>query len=272
MTHPFPPLWSQSKTPIIGMVHLRPLIGSPRFDGDVSAVRDAAVHDAEALCDGGVDGLMIENFGDMPLYRDRVPAETVAHMTAVAAAVREAVNVPIGVNVLRNDGESALAVACAVGAVFIRVNVLHGAMATDQGLIEGRAASLMRLRRTLGAERVQVLADVRVKHARPVGERRIEEEAWELVHRCMADALIVSGPATGAAVELERLRQVKRAVGDTPVWVGSGVTEESAATLAEVADGFIVGTHFKRNADVTQPVDPQRVRRLTERLWRTPEN
>lgn len=261
------PAWAPVNTPVIGMVHLRPLIGAPRFDGDVAAVRDAALRDAEALQAGGVHGLMIENFGDVPFYRDRVPAETIAHMTAVAAAVGAGVDVPMGVNVLRNDAEAALAIARAVGAAFVRVNVLHGTAAADQGLIEGRAAALMRKRRELGAEGVKVLADVRVKHAKPVVERDIGDEARELVHRCLADGVIVSGAATGAAVELERLRQVREAVGAAvPVWIGSGADTASAAALAELADGVIVGTHFKRNGDVAQPVDVDRVRRFIERL------
>lgn len=266
MVKPLIPAWARVTTPVIGMVHLRPLLGSPRFAGDAAAVRDAALRDAEALQAGGVDGLMIENFGDAPFHAERVPPETVAHMTAVAQAVGAAVDLPVGVNVLRNDAESALAVAAAVGGAFIRVNVLHGAMLTDQGVIEGRAADVMRRRRALGAEAMKVLADVRVKHARPLVDRAIDDEVRELCDRCLADALIVSGSATGAAVDESRLAAVKAAAGDRPVFVGSGVTAEQAAALARVADGLIIGTHFKRGQSVEEPVDVERVRHLVDRI------
>lgn len=252
--------------PVIGMVHLRPLVGAPRFARDMTAVREAAVRDARALASGGVHGLMIENFGDAPFHRDHVPSETVAHMTALAAAVREAVDLPLGINVLRNDAEAALAIAKAVGAAFIRVNVLHGAVLADQGVIEGAAAKLMRRRVELDARDVSVLADVRVKHAAPLIERPLEAEVRELVERCGADALIVSGPATGAAVDSERLRAVKAAAGEAPVLVGSGVTAERAPTLLSMADGLIVGTHVKHDEAVNEAVDVARVRRLMERV------
>src|SRR5688500_13424041 len=115
--------WSNVRRIVIGMVHLLPLPGSPRFSGDVAAIRDAALRDAEALASGGVHGIMMENFGDVPFFPGRVPAAVVAHVTAIAAEIRRALDVPLGINVLRNDGQSALAVAHAVGADFIRVNV-----------------------------------------------------------------------------------------------------------------------------------------------------
>src|SRR5713101_4601014 len=118
---------------IIGMVHLLPLPGAPRWAGSMEEALARAVEDARALAEGGVDGVMVENFGDAPFYPDHVPPETVAAMTRAARAVVEAVPVPVGVNVLRNDTAAALAIAVAVGARFIRVNVHTGAMWTDQG-------------------------------------------------------------------------------------------------------------------------------------------
>src|SRR5437764_8017935 len=124
---------------IVGMVHLLPLPGSPRWAGSLEEVLRRAVEDARALAEGGVDGVMVENFGDTPFYPEQVPPETVAAMTRAARAVVEAVGVPVGVNVLRNDAAAALGIAVAVGARFIRVNVHTGAMWTDQGLLQGRA-------------------------------------------------------------------------------------------------------------------------------------
>src|SRR5690606_12090543 len=136
-------LWPKSRRVIVGMLHAPPLPGAPGFGGDFAAVRDFVLRDAESLAAGGVDGLMLENFGDVPFFKGAAPPEAVAGLTALALAVKAATDLPLGINVLRNDGESALAVALAAGAQFVRVNVLSGAVVTDQGVIEGDAARLM---------------------------------------------------------------------------------------------------------------------------------
>ena len=195
----FPACFAGVTKPVIGMVHAPPLPGSPRYGGDPEAARDAMLRDAEALVKGGIDGLLLENFGDAPFWPRRVPAATVAHMTALAAELKRRFRVPLGINVLRNDGQSALAIAAAVGAQFIRVNVLCGARLTDQGLLEGIAAKLLRDRAALGASVVKIFADVNVKHSAPLAARPLDDEARELVERGGADGLIVTGPSTRAS-------------------------------------------------------------------------
>ena len=150
--------------PVVGMVHLLPLPGAPGWGGPLGKVVARAVEEARILSEEGMDGVMVENYGDIPFHPGAVPPETVAAMAVVVRAVMEAVEVPVGVNVLRNDAHGALAVAAATGARFIRVNVHTGAMWTDQGLIQGRAHETLRLRRTL-APGVAILADVLVKHS-----------------------------------------------------------------------------------------------------------
>jgi hypothetical protein len=247
--------------PIVGMVHLPPLPGAPRHGGDVRAVRDAVLRDAEALVEGGIHGLLLENFGDAPFWPRRVPAVVVAHITALAVELLRRFPVPLGLNVLRNDGRSALAVAHAAGAQFIRVNVLCGARLTDQGILEGIAPKLLRDRAHLGAA-VKILADVDVKHSAPLALRPIEEEAEETLDRGGADGLIVSGTATGRPADPAQLRAVRAAAHGAPVLVGSGVAAENLGEYLDCADGFIVGTSLKRNADVSQPIDPARVKAL----------
>jgi hypothetical protein len=187
-------------------------------------------------------------------------------MTALALAVRRRVELPLGINMLRNDALAALAVAQAVEGDFIRVNILTGARVTDQGVIEGRAHQLLRLRRELGAERIRIVADVDVKHSAPLAPRPLEEEVRDTLERGGADAVIVTGPATGQPARIEDLRRVREAAGGSPVWVGSGVTPDTMGSLASLADGFIVGTAVKREGNVENPVDPGRVRALRERL------
>jgi len=257
---------SQAQTPLVGVIHLAPLAGAPGFEGDPGKIEAAALADAEALAEGGVDALLLENCGDRPFYPDSVPASTVAQMTALALAVRRRIELPLGINVLRNDACSALAVAHAAGGSFIRVNLLAGARVTDQGVISGRAHELLRLRQTLGAEGVRILADVDVKHSAPLAPYPLEEEVRDVLGRGGADAVIVTGPATGEPVREEDLRRVREAAGESPVWVGSGVTPGTIRHLAGLANGFIVGTALKKEGRVGNPVDPARVRALRDRL------
>jgi membrane complex biogenesis BtpA family protein len=213
----------KSRRPVIGMIHLRPLPGSPRFDGDLTAICDAALRDAAALAEGGVAGLMMENFGDVPFFPGRAEAHVVAAMTALACAVRRAVELPLGINVLRNDGQSALAIAVAAGAQFIRVNVLCGARVTDQGVINGIAHDLLRDRAMLDARAVAIMADVDVKHSAALAARPLAEEVADTVQRGMADALIVSGTGTGKATDPLQVKAARQAAAATPLFVGSGV-------------------------------------------------
>ncbi len=174
-------IWKRKGKIVIGMLHLPPLAGSPGFRGDAKRIIETVLRDADALAAGGVHGLMMENFGDVPFYPDRVPAYVVTQMTAVAMGVQRKTDLPLGINVLRNDGRSALAVAHAVGASFIRVNVLCGARVTDQGLIQGIAHDLLRERAMLGAEEVKIFADVDVKHSAALAARPIEDEVDDLI-------------------------------------------------------------------------------------------
>jgi membrane complex biogenesis BtpA family protein len=230
----------------------------------MARVVDGALDDARALAEGGIDALLVENFGDVPFAAGRVEAAAVAALSVVAAALRAAFpRTPLGVNVLRNDARSALAVACATGAAFIRANVHAGAVVADQGLLQSDAHATLRDRRLLGAE-VAIFADVQTKHATPLAPVEVEQEARDLVQRALADALIVTGRATGEAAALADLKRVRDAVPEAPVLVGSGATAESIAELLSVADGAIVGTWLKREGRVGNPVDPARVRRLVD--------
>jgi len=246
---------------VIGMVHLLPLPGSPRWNAGMREVLERAVADAEALEGGGVDGLIVENFGDAPFCKGRVEAHTVAAMTVALAAIRDAVRIPVGVNVLRNDSRSAIAIASVTRASFIRVNVHTGAMVTDQGIVEGNAHYDMRYRRELGAD-VKVFADVLVKHAIPLGDQPIEQVARDTAYRGLADAIIVTGAGTGEPADIEDLVRIREAVPDVPVLVGSGVHKGNVAELLSLADGVIVGTSLKEGGITANPVDKTRVARL----------
>jgi membrane complex biogenesis BtpA family protein len=253
--------------PILGVIHLLPLPGSPRFAGDLRAVVRRAVSDAKAYEGGGAHGVIVENYGDAPFFKEALPPETVAALALCAAAVRDAVRVPLGVNALRNDARAALGVAAAAGARFVRINVHAGVVATDQGILEGRAAETLRAR-ALFAPSVRIAADACVKHGRPIHPESVVRAAQDLVGRAGADAVIVSGEATGAPASLEELRAVREALPRAVLAVGSGVTVESAPRLLRYADFLVVGTALKRGGKVEAPVDPKRVRAMVRRATR----
>ena len=251
---------------LIGVVHLQPLPGSPRYHGSMKKVCNAAVADAKAYEEGGAQGLMIENFGDLPFTRGVVAPETVAAMAVVAESIRAmGVELPFGFNVLRNDAASALALAAACGGAFVRINIHTGAVEADQGIIQGEAYSTLRKRAVLCPE-VAVWADVLVKHAVPIGDLGIEETARDTFHRGLADALIVSGVATGAATEVDDLRRVKGACPDAPLLVGSGARVDNARELLEYADGLIVASSLKVDGVLANPVDVKRVQELRKAM------
>jgi membrane complex biogenesis BtpA family protein len=257
----FHKLWPDTARPVIGMLHAPPLPGAPSHRGDMDAIRYRVLSDAEAWVDGGADGLMLENFGDAPFFPDRVPTIAVAHLTALASEIRRRFDLPLGVNVLRNDGRAALAIAHAVGAQFIRVNVLCGARVTDQGIVQGVAQDLLRDRAALNCN-IHILADVDVKHSAPLAVRPLADEVSDLINRGGADAIIISGASTGKAADVEQLKQARAAGQGAPVLVGSGVTSETIAQYAPHADGFIVGTSVKQGGVITNPVQMERVKAL----------
>jgi hypothetical protein len=245
---------------VIGMVHVGALPGAPMYGGSMRTIVDAALRDARALRDGGCDAIAFENFGDRPFFKECVPPETVAALTRVIVEVVAQVPMPFGVNVLRNDTESAIAIAAATGAAFIRVNVHTGAMLTDQGIIEGRAAETLRKRAALSPD-VLIFADHMVKHAAPLVVIDDAHAAKDLRHRGLADAIIISGAETGAEPDHGSFACVREALSDAPILIGSGLTESNAGTFAD-ADGAIVGTSIKIDGRVDAPVDPDRVKRL----------
>lgn len=251
------------KKQIFGVVHLMPLPESPRYGGSRAAIEERALRDAEALVSGGADGFVIENFGDAPFHAERVPPSTIAEMTVLVERVRRAVGdgVRIGINVLRNDAGAALAIAAATGAAFVRVNVHTGVVYADQGTLEGRAAETLRLRRQLDA-RVQIWADVAVKHALVPYGFSLPDAAKDTALRGLADALIVTGSATGAPTSLADLQSVRAALPDAMLLVGSGITEATIGEALAIADGVIVGSFVKENAEIGRPVAAERVRRL----------
>lgn len=251
--------------PIIGMVHLWPLPGSPGYAGyGMDTIIERALEDAGTLVENGIDGLIVENMWDLPYYVGAdTPPETMTCQAVAARKVVEAVDVPVGINVIHNGGEVELAIAVAAGADFIRVCLLTGGRLWDTGeLDQGCAADLLRKRKDLDAEHLKLLADVDKKHSIPFPGLDLETHV-EWTEFYLADALIASGRMTGDAPDLDYVRRVKQ-LARRPVLLGSGTSADNIADFLEFADGAIVGTWIKVDGIAENPVDPERVRRYMD--------
>ena len=254
-------LFKGSKT-FIGVIHLPPLPGSPRWAGDMATILSQATVEARKLIDGNVDGIIIENFGDAPFRIGQVEPETVATMTLVVHTLKQITDLPIGINMLRNDADSALAIATATNSAFIRVNVHYGIMAAAEGIVEGQAFDTLRKRRLLGSD-VKILADILVKHAVPMGPSEIGLVANETVNRGLADGLIVSGAVTGMETDAADVKQVRQATPNDLLLIGSGANPSNVHKLLKYADGAIVGTWLKEEGIINRPIDPDRVKQMS---------
>lgn len=247
---------------LVGVIHLPPLPGSPRSTESAAACAKLAGADARILAEAGYDAIIVENFGDTPFFATKVPPITIAAMTACALAAKEA-GALLGINVLRNDAEAALAVAIATEAAFVRINVHTGARVTDQGLVQGEAATTLRMRRALGSD-VAIWADVDVKHSAPLGPARpLVQEVEDLTKRGMAEVVLVTGEGTGKGVDHEKLAAVKRAT-DKPVLVASGATLDTLAALSKISDGVIVGSALRKGGIPGGPIDRDLAKRFAD--------
>lgn len=262
---------------LIGVIHLPALAGSPE-SSDLHphlALKRAgqwAVKEALLFQKLGFEGIIIENFGDAPFYKTSVPAETISSMSIITAAVQDSVKISVGVNVLRNDSFSALSIAAVTGADFIRVNVLSGVVATDQGLIEGNAAALMRERIRLNATNVAVMADVHVKHAQNLSSPDLEICIEEMAGRGGADAVIVTGQTTGRSPDISHIKQATIASKHcgVPLYIGSGLSSE----FLKNTHGFqgkvraIVGSTLRVKGQAGAPLDLKRMKMFVKD-WKT---
>jgi len=250
--------------PLIACIHLMPLPGSPRYAGTMREVYDTALAEAAIFAQYPIDGLIVENFRDIPFYPHALPAETIAALTAVTREIVRMAQVPVGVNALRNDAQAAVAIATAAAADFIRVNVHMGTVVSDQGIIEGASHATLRLRAALRSH-VLIFADAGVKHATPLADRGLATEARDLTERGLADAIIVSGDYTGEATRPEDIDLVRQHT-HLPILVGSGATPDNLPHVYAKVDGLIVGSYFKKDGRADNLVEEARVKKFTDAL------
>jgi membrane complex biogenesis BtpA family protein len=260
-------LFSNKKV-IIGMVHLKATPGFSNSCNDMTKIIDYAVQDALALEEGGVDGLIVENIFNRPRQKTVGP-ETVAAMSLAVKAVVDAVKIPVGIKVLFNDYQAQIAIAHITNASFVRISVYTDAVVSMAGIIEGCCYNAITYRRQIGAERIKILADVYVKHAAPLTSidiRPIGDVAFDMTYSGMAQGVVVTGRRTGLEANTDDLIEVRKAIGEKLLLVGSGVTDKNIIEIMKYADGAIIGTYFKENGIIENPVKKERVSDLIKKI------
>lgn len=259
------------KKPVIAMVHIAALPGTPRYDAPngMDAIVEAARRDLLALQEAGVDAVMFGNENDRP-YQLQVDIASSAGMAYVIGSLRDEIRVPFGVDVLW-DPVSTVGLAAATGALFAR-EIFTGVYGSDMGLWQGNAAQALRYRRQVGRDDLFLLYNVTAEFASPLDNRDVAERAKSAVFSSLADAILVSGPMTGQAAPLEHLRSAKAELGETPVLANTGVRYENVADILELADGCVVGTSLKVDGDTWNPVDPARAARFMDIVRKVRDN
>lgn len=254
-----------SRKPIIAMIHFAPLPGSPLYDrdGGMQKIVDLAAKDIEALQDGGIDAIMFGNEGDRP-YILKASPQSLAAMSFAVGALKRVIKVPFGVNYLW-DPVATVALAVASGAGFAR-EIFTGVYDSDMGLWQPDAAGALRLRADLGRPDIALMYNINAEFAAPLGDRSIAARAKSAVFSSLADVILVSGPMTGEAVESANLKLAKDQLADTPVFANTGVNFDNVADILSIADGAVIGTHFKVDGNTWKPVDKTRVKRFMDKV------
>lgn len=253
---------------LIGMVHLRALPGTPFFQNNLQAVFDQALAEAHLLAEAGFDGIMIENMHDIPYQNQTVGPETTAMMTAVAVALKKAIDLPMGVQVLAGANKEALSVALAAGFQWIRAEGYVFGHVGDEGYIDAQAGELLRFRRNIRADRIQVWTDIKKKHSSHAVTADVDiVETAKAAAFFASQGLILTGSSTGTEANLDEIGAVREAV-DKPIIIGSGITVDNLEKYVGLADAFIVGSSLKVDGVWNQPMDRERVRALVAEMAR----
>lgn len=256
-------LFSHSK-PIIGVIHVGALPGTPAAAESVSELITRAAREAAIYRDGGLDAIMIENMHDVPYLRSSVGPEIVAAMTLIGQAVKIESKLPVGIQILAGANIEAMAAAHAAELDFIRAEGYVFAHVADEGWIESSAANLLRYRKLIGADRIRVWTDVKKKHsAHAITSDVTIGEMAETVEFMRGDVVIITGSATGKAPDIEDVKEA-RSHCRLPIVLGSGIDADNLSSFYESADGFIIGSYFKIDGHWANTVDPQRIDKLIQ--------
>jgi hypothetical protein len=254
------------KKPIIGMIHVDPLPGTPNYGGSMQQIIDKAINEAEIYQSAGIDAIAIENMHDVPYLNGDVGAEIVSAMSVIGYEVKRTTNLPCGVQILAGANRQALAVALAANLDFIRAEGFAFAHIADEGLIQACAGELLRYRKYIGAAHIAIFTDIKKKHSSHAITADVDiVETAKAAEFFLSDGVIITGASTGNPANLDDIERTKESV-EIPVLVGSGVTLENAESYLKTADALIVGSYFKTDGMWQNPVDYERVKTFMDKV------
>lgn len=251
--------------PIIAMIHVRALPGTPRYRGNISHIISKAVEEAKVYQQAGIKALVIENMHDIPYLKGKVGPEITAMMGRIGYEVKQATGLPCGIQILAAANREALAVALAADLDFVRAEGFVFGHLADEGIIEAQAGELLRYRKHIGADHIPIFTDIKKKHSSHAITADVDiVETAKAAAYFLSDGLIITGNSTGEQADLAEIKEVKAAV-DLPVLVGSGIRPENIGSFLSVADGVIVGSYFKQDGYWANEVNVERVKKLIHR-------
>ncbi|TKG90172.1 BtpA/SgcQ family protein [Puteibacter caeruleilacunae] len=251
---------------IIGMVHTNASPGAPHYKGNINDIVNKAVGEAIFLENAGFDAILIENMHDRPYLKRKVGPEVVALMTRVAIAIKQEVNIPVGIQILAGANREALAVAKVAGLQFIRGEGMVFGHLADEGLMESDAGELLRYRKSIDAEEVAIFSDIQKKHSSHAISQDIEITTWiDAAEFFLSDGVIVTGASTGKSVDIEQLKAAY-AHCKLPLWIGSGITIDNIEALWKFADGFIIGSWIKEDGVWSNEMSKERLALLGRKI------
>ncbi len=254
-----------STKPLIGMVHLPPLIKPFNASDSFEDIFEISVQDTITLEKAGFDAILIENYHDIPFAKYRLDDVKFILMNSVVNKIISKMNIPCGINILRNACVQALMMATINQGSFIRCNIYEGAYVTDQGIIESVAKDVQQKIREINSK-VKILADVHVKHATPLGDFSLEEASSNALSREGADTIIVSGKSTGSLIEITKLKNFVKTTKIKPI-LGSGLSTKNLSEVFPYISGVIVGSTIKVT-DLSSPIDMEKAKTLMND-WKT---
>lgn len=254
------------KKPIIGMIHIDPLPGTPNYKGSVKKIIDKALEESEIYLNAGINSIAIENMHDVPYLNRNVGPEIISLMSIIAYEVKNKINIPVGIQILAGANKEALASAKSAGIDFIRAEGFVFTHVADEGIMNSDAGELLRYRKMIDAENILIFTDIKKKHSSHLltADVTIEETA-KAAEFFLSDGLILTGTSTGKEADLNEIKAVKRA-SKLPVIIGSGITEKNVENYLPFCDAMIVGSYFKKSGNWKNTVDGKRVNSFMKKV------
>ena len=252
--------------PVVGMIHVDALPGTPKYKGDVENIINSAMKEAMIYKNSGVDAIAIENMHDIPYLKRNVGPEIISLMSIIGREVKKVSQLPCGIQILAGANKDALAAAHSAGMDFIRAEGFVFAHVADEGIMESDAGELLRYRKQIGAENILIFTDIKKKHSSHSITSDVDiVETAKAAEFFLSDGVIVTGTSTGKETDIDELKKVRDVV-DIPVLIGSGLTADNIEKYFPAADAFIIGSYFKRGGDWKNEVDADRVKTLLDKI------